>query len=165
MFQAIQNLLHGMGAIAGAAFGGYFTDRFGWRSCFLMQLPISLLALGVGSVALSDPIYPEHDGKQKPKVDMLGSGLLVSGLALQLTALNLGSNGAGWFSAVVLGLFGASATLLGSLIYVEMTTTAIPVMPLHLFCGTRNLCLTAVNVLLGFTAYMVCQQDPSSVTC
>lgn len=48
MYQAMQNVLHGFGAICGASFGGAIADTIGWRWCFLLQVPVSIIALALG---------------------------------------------------------------------------------------------------------------------
>ena len=55
MYQALQNCIYGFGAIAGASFGGSIADHIGWRWCFLLQVPVSVLALAVGYFVIKNP--------------------------------------------------------------------------------------------------------------
>jgi len=52
MYQAMQNGVFGFGAICGASFGGSIADHIGWRWCFLLQVPVSALALVLGALVL-----------------------------------------------------------------------------------------------------------------
>jgi MFS family permease len=54
MYQALQNGIYGFGAISGASFGGSIADHIGWRWCFLLQVPISVVALVIGALVVSD---------------------------------------------------------------------------------------------------------------
>ena len=54
MYQALQNGIWGLGAICGASFGGAIADTISWRWCFLLQVPISAMALIVGYLAVKN---------------------------------------------------------------------------------------------------------------
>src|ERR1700760_3583346 len=99
MYQAAQNILVGFGAVCGASLGGAIADLFGWRWCFLLQVPISLLAFVVGYWILENPrdqllALPEDIAfwKDLSRVDISGSVLLVVALLVQLLGLSLGGN-------------------------------------------------------------------------
>ncbi|KAI8272434.1 putative transporter [Colletotrichum sp. SAR 10_98] len=55
MYQALQNGMFGFGAVAGASFGGSIADHIGWRWCFLLQVPVSVLALVLGAIVIKNP--------------------------------------------------------------------------------------------------------------
>lgn len=77
-----------IGQIIGPNVGGWLVDSFGWRSVFLINIPIGLFAL-----ILSVFLLPAGERK-KGSIDFLGTGLLGMSLAmlmLGLTFLGYGS--------------------------------------------------------------------------
>ncbi|ERS97606.1 MFS drug transporter [Sporothrix schenckii 1099-18] len=76
MYQAGQNILHGVGAILGASLGGTLAGWLGWRFAFLVQVPICLAALVVARVVVPKSIVPRrHRAIVKPDVDGDGDGI------------------------------------------------------------------------------------------
>ncbi len=77
-----------IGQIIGPNVGGWLVDSFGWRSVFLINIPIGLFAL-----ALSVFLLPAGERK-RGSIDFFGAGLLGMSLAmlmLGLTFLGYGS--------------------------------------------------------------------------
>ena len=96
MYQAMQNILVGFGAVLGASLGGMIAESIGWRWCFLLQVPVSVLALVVGYIVLENPpcIVPVLDPKHPflsamRRLDLSGAVVLVLGLGSQLLGLSL----------------------------------------------------------------------------
>ncbi|MBP2329392.1 EmrB/QacA subfamily drug resistance transporter [Kibdelosporangium banguiense] len=83
------------GAIAGQLLGGVLTDLAGWRSIFLINLPIGLVvAIAVIKIVRRDP--PRGEGR----TDVFGASLLTAGVVLLVAAVSqLAEHGA---SALVL---------------------------------------------------------------
>lgn len=156
MFQAAQNVCHGFGAICGASLGGLIADIFGWRSCFLFQLPLSLFAIATGILAINEAtnLAPKNWSRLRD-VDFFGSTALVGGLALQLVALTLGAESMQWASPHVLGMFAGSAFMLMSFVLIELRTTALPIVPAAVMKGRSRIMLILSNICLGFGAYSV----------
>src|ERR1700760_2052917 len=96
IYQAMQNAVFGFGSICGASFGGTIADFIGWRWCFYLQVPVSIIALVLGAIVLRDPQGgfedSSHNGSGMGRVDMLGAVLLVTSISLQLVGLSLGGN-------------------------------------------------------------------------
>src|SRR5690554_3833149 len=96
MYQALQNVLVGFGAVLGASVGGVIAETVGWRWCFLLQVPVSMLALVVGYIVLENPpcVVPVLDPKHPflsamQRLDLSGALVLVFGLVAQLLGLSL----------------------------------------------------------------------------
>jgi MFS family permease len=164
MYQAVQNILHGFGAICGASLGGLICDAIGWRFCFLLQVPVSIVALIIAKIAV--PKNPKkHDAAHEhaeptrrstwEQVDLSGAFLLIVGLSLQLAAMSMGGNGLSWSSPVLLGCLISSILLLAGFFVVESRTKAIPLMPLTLLKSVDRGALLLINVCLGMTGYGV----------
>ncbi|HET7735202.1 MAG TPA: MFS transporter [Nocardioidaceae bacterium] len=119
------------GAAIGGSFaigpfiGGWLTDAFGWRSIFLINVPI-----GVVTLWLSQRVAESRDPHPR-KVDVPGQLALIGGLFLLIYAL-LRGNPEGWDSPkVVASLVGAALLLVGFLVIEHRS--AEPMLPLGLF--------------------------------
>lgn len=161
MYQAVQNVLHGFGSICGASLGGAIADTIGWRWCFLLQVPVSLLALGVGYLAIKNQETRGSDFDSKlhnsiwNMVDMSGAILLILSLSTQLVGLSLGGNELSWDNIWVILCLVGSVVLLGAFLGIEKTTTAMPVLPLRMLHGLRPLATQIANFCVGLSAYAV----------
>ncbi|KAI1403960.1 MFS general substrate transporter [Hypoxylon fuscum] len=157
MYQAMQNGIFGFGAICGASFGGSIADTIGWRWCFILQVPVSVIALFLGYIVIKNQ-HTNFSGGSTLKetwriVDFSGAFLLVVAISIQLVGLSLGGNELPWSSPwVILSLVG-SVVLLGLFLWVEANTTAIPVIPLRMFKGRLPVFTQLANVCAGLSAY------------
>ncbi|KLJ01129.1 MFS transporter, partial [Luteimonas sp. FCS-9] len=83
----------GLAAIAGQVLGGWLVHadigRLGWRTIFLINVPIGLLAIGMAR------FVPESHAPQRPALDWGGVALASAGLGLLLVPL-LEGPGRGW---------------------------------------------------------------------
>lgn len=90
-----------IGPISGPPLGGFLTDAFGWRSVFLINLPIGVM--GLAMVAWKIPDVPPGD-PGPPDV----KGLVLIGLALAFGMFGLETFGRGvfpgWVSVATFGL-------------------------------------------------------------
>ncbi|KAM0812610.1 putative Major facilitator superfamily domain-containing protein [Seiridium cardinale] len=156
MYQALQNASFGFGAIAGASFGGSIADSIGWRWCFLLQVPVSIIALVLGYLVVKNPETSWRGSTFRDMwrvVDISGSLLLVTAISVQLIGLSLGGNELPWSSPwVILSLVG-SIVLLALFLVVEAKTKAIPVIPLRMLKGWLPSLTETTNVCVGLSAY------------
>ncbi len=93
-----------LGPVSGPPIGGLLTDLFGWRSVFLINIPIGLL--GFALVAWKIPGVPAED---PGPLDL--KGLMLVGVALALTMIGLETVGRG-----VLPRFAAEAALAAGIV-------------------------------------------------
>jgi MFS family permease len=157
MYQALQNSMFGFGAICGASFGGSIADSIGWRWCFLLQVPVSIVALSLGWIVIRNPMEKHPTwGEVKDKVDFTGALILVSAVSIQLVGLSLGGNILPWSNGWVISSLVVSFVLLGVYLWVEGTTTTIPITPLRMLRGRNPVAISIVNVCAGLAAYAVC---------
>lgn len=159
MYQALQNGMFGFGAVAGASFGGTIADHIGWRWCFILQVPISVIALVVGGLAIKNPEGGFDIDKTLrtiwTKVDFSGALLLVTTVSIQLVGLGLGGNQLPWSSPIVIGSLAGSVVLLVLFLVVEAKTGAVPVIPLRMLRGRLPVLTNISNVCAGLAAYAV----------
>jgi MFS family permease len=163
MYQAAQNGLLGFGAICGASLGGVIADSVGWRWCFLCQVPVSMAGLIVGYFVIKNPalsmtaVGTGESGQMSlwRRIDFSGATLLVLGLSSQLTALSLGGNQYPWSDIRVIVSFAISVVILIVFVWVELTTKALPVLPMSMLRGRVVISNMVSNVLCGMSAFAV----------
>lgn len=162
MYQAMQNILVGLGAVLGASLGGMIAESIGWRWCFLLQVPVSIVALVVGYFVLENPecLMPQLSSSGRlrsaiQRLDLSGASFLVLGLLAQLLGLSLGGNEYPWGSSpVILSLVG-SGVLLTIFVEIEAKTKAIPMIPLRMLKGWQPIVVQLTNIFSGMASYAV----------
>jgi EmrB/QacA subfamily drug resistance transporter len=139
-YQGALGAVFGVTTVVGPLLGGFFTDHLTWRWAFWINVPVAVVVLIVGAVAI-----PALAKSSKPVIDYAGIlfvGLGASGLTL---ATSWGGNEYAWTSPVVIGLFLGSAAMLAVFVWVE-TRAADPILPIRLFRSP----VFAVCCVLGF---------------
>jgi EmrB/QacA subfamily drug resistance transporter len=134
------------GAAAGALgplAGGSLIDLAGWRTIFLINLPIAALTLILGRRCLRDEPDPG-----RPALDIAGAVFASGGLASLTWGLTLASGTGGMNAAALLALAGG-VLCLGLFLVVERRRGEQAMLPLSLF-GSRS--FVALN-LLTFLLY------------
>ena len=139
----------GLAAIAGQVLGGWLVhaDLFGlgWRSIFLINVPIGLFAIAAART------IPESRAPQRPALDWMGVALVSAGLTLLLVPLIEGP-GQGWpaWSLLSLGV----AVLLLALFHRQQEQRrmagGLPLVDMRLL-AQRRFALGAVLVLLVYS--------------
>lgn len=138
-----------IGAALGSPLGGILSEAFGWRSIFLVNIPVGILALWI--VSRRFPMDPDPGADSRQAIpDFRGVALSIAALAIILIALNRGSE-MGWFTPVILGGFILTAVLLGLFIVHERRSSA-PLIDLDLF---RNLRFCLANLANVCTSMMI----------
>jgi EmrB/QacA subfamily drug resistance transporter len=120
------------GATIGASFavgplvGGALTSGFGWRSIFLINVPIGLV-----TIAATVKYVRESRDEHARKIDWLGQVVLGAGLFLLVLAL-LRGNDQGWTSTAIVTELSAAVVLLAVFGLIESRVRE-PMLPLGLF--------------------------------
>jgi EmrB/QacA subfamily drug resistance transporter len=110
----------------GPLVGGGLTSGFGWRSIFLINIPI-----GIASLIITARFVRESRDPQARRIDWLGQGLLTGGLFLFVLAL-LRGNDDGWGSAQIVAELAGAAILIWAFVAAERRVKD-PMLPLGLF--------------------------------
>ena len=118
------------GATAGVLLGGLLTGGLGWRSVFLINVPIGV-AVAVLTPRLVTANRPTHGpGSWWRRYDVPGALTVTIGLAALVGGLSEGPSW-GWRSAATLGLLTVGIVMLISFIGIERISSA-PLLPLRL---------------------------------
>jgi len=134
------------GPVIGVVAGGPMVEAIGWRAIFVIQVPLTLLALVVGFL-----ILPETERRTDVKLDLAGSTLLALGVGSLLIALNRGPS-MGWSSSVVLAGFALCPLFIGAFVLVERRVSH-PLIPLRYF-KRPNFAFPITNQFFTNFAYM-----------
>ncbi|MEN0063401.1 MAG: MFS transporter [Myxococcota bacterium] len=136
------------GGAAGLVAGGVLTDTLGWRSVFLINVPVCLVG-----ISLAPRWLQEARGPREP-LDLLGAVLVTAGLAsllfgltaLESQGLDAGSSGGALLAAsVLLTAFAA-----------RLISARHPLVPLALFRRGR---VTAANLTAATLAALIAAQN------
>lgn len=130
----------GSGAAIGVLLGGILTEYASWRWCFLINVPIAIIALFLVPKFVQES---RTEGRSR-HFDSLG-GVLVTGSLMMLVYGLTQANGKGWASAQTLSFLIGAAALMGVFLLVEHRGKA-PLVPLGFF---KNRTATGANVI-GF---------------
>lgn len=138
-YQSYSSLMLMLSGAVGPALGGVMSDVFGWRSIFLINIPVGIVVLvGIGTM------LPYRRPHRKPKIDYVGAVLIAAAIASLVLWADSSELFGGLFTAKSLAIIGIGALCLVAWIQVEKRV-AEPVVPLSLFS------YPTINLLLVFS--------------
>ena len=135
-----------LGFAAGPALGGVFTSYFGWRSIFLLNVPIGIVAL-LMVTAFTD----ETDRATARPLDWAGQ-LTVSLALWALSYALIEAGNGGWAAPRVLAAFAGTIVLAGVCAFTERRSRS-PVFPPALFSRPAFVACVAAGVVMSLGAY------------
>lgn len=130
----------------GPIVGGLLINSWGWRSIFLINLPIG--ALGIW---LSSRYAKETPGDPGRNADPRGQIAAIAALTVLATALISGGK-QGWTNAYVIGGMALFIVLFGLFLRIESKTIQ-PMLPLSLFRSKAFSATTIIGFLLNISFY------------
>jgi DHA2 family methylenomycin A resistance protein-like MFS transporter len=131
---------------AGPLVGGALIATVGWRSIFLVNLPIGLIGLG-----LTWRYARETSKRTGRELDLVGQASAIAALGTLAAALIEGG-AVGWTHPLVLGCFAASVLSFGIFLAIERRTEQ-PMLPLSLFADRAFSVSTALGLLVNAAFY------------
>src|SRR5215472_1539237 len=141
---SVWGAIGGAGAGAGVLVGGMLTTWLGWRSVFLINVPVGAVA---GLLSLHLVPRSETPARVRRQLDLPGAALATAGLVTGVYAL-----AHGWESARTLLLLAVAVVLLAAFAVVERLARR-PLLPPSTW-RTRSL-VAGVVVMLGATGILV----------
>ena len=133
----------GAGGAIGPVLGGLLLQHFWWGSVFLMNVPVTLVALVAGRFLL-----PQSKDPSAPKLDLIGAALSVAGLVALLWSI-IEAPAKGWSNSGVLAGFGAGAAVLVAFVVWELRSSH-PMLDVRFF---RNRRFSAANAAITMTFF------------
>lgn len=136
--------IFGISSVFGPQIGTWISETswLGWRWCFYVNVPFGIVSIITLLIALK-----ESKSDQKPKVDYLGTVLLISSTVLLLLGLEWGGKDYAWDSVQIIGIFIGAALLIALFILVERKAKE-PILPLTIF---KN------KMVMGTSIVVFCQ--------
>ncbi|MBB4961952.1 MDR family MFS transporter [Micromonospora polyrhachis] len=124
-------LLGGVMAVAtvgGPLLGGLIVDSWlGWRWCFFIGVPVSIIAL----VVLQKTLHLATVRRANVKIDFLGAALIAAGVSILLIWVSFVGSSFAWLSWQTAAMVGAGLVILAIAVWVE-SRAAEPVVPLQI---------------------------------
>ena len=153
----------GIGVLAGPVIGGQIVDSASWRWIFLINVPLVVIALVLGRIAVPGrAVRAGGEAKQVP-IDWTGAALAAAALAGISFAL-IEQPVLGWSDPAIFGSLAAGLALLVTFVVYERRI-ATPMLPMELF-SHRNFTVANAQTfamyggigLLGFFVTIYLQQ-------
>lgn len=136
----------GAGAVAlGPLVGGLLIDALGWRSIFVINVPIGVICLALGAMAISET------PRRQRSVDHLGQTAAIVALGLVTAAIIRGGQ-FGWGSGLVIGML-VAGLLVGAAFWLTERRVAQPMLPPSFFANRRRTVAVVSAALMGFLFY------------
>ncbi|KAF2971242.1 hypothetical protein GQX73_g2394 [Xylaria multiplex] len=154
-YQSIINVVYGVAAASGAAFGGLLADTLGWRWEFGIQLVPIALCLVTAFFSMPGDLGLQNGHKKQTLVqalrgfDFTGSVLLTTATTFLILGLNLGGNVLPWSHPFIISSLAIFAACFPTCLYVE-SRAARPIMPLALLHSAPRANIIFSNFLASF---------------
>ncbi|MDQ2852405.1 MAG: DHA2 family efflux MFS transporter permease subunit [Actinomycetota bacterium] len=120
----------GLAVAVGPISGGLLLTHFGWSSVFWLNVPLVLVALGLGRALL-----PESRDHAAGAFDAWGAALSIVGITALVTTI-IEAPTQGWTSPLILGGFAAALLVLTAFVAWEIRC-AEPLLDMRLFTNSR----------------------------
>ncbi|MEV1288790.1 MDR family MFS transporter [Micromonospora sp. NPDC049679] len=148
-YSGIFGAVFGIGTVAGPLIGGVLVDTswLGWRWCFLLGVPFTLLSIALLQRTLHLPVV-----RREVRIDWLGALLITTGVSTLLVWSTLAGNKFDWASGWTAALVTAGLVILALAVFVE-SRAAEPIIPLDIFRNRTVALATLASVLVGVAMF------------
>jgi EmrB/QacA subfamily drug resistance transporter len=136
----------GLGVALGPVVGGFLLDRFWWGSIFIVNVPLTAIAIVAGR-----KLVPESRDPIVRRIDWTGAGLSGVGLVALVWAV-IEAPSKGWTSAPVLGAGALAAALLVAFVIWQRRTEE-PLLDVRLFRNPRFTAASSTIMVLFFALF------------
>jgi EmrB/QacA subfamily drug resistance transporter len=148
-YSGLIGMVFGVSTVLGPLVGGFLVDSpLGWRWCFLITVPLAVVAFCVIQFMFKMPFTPRHE----PSVDWLGAGLIFSAASTVIVLLSLGGTQIPWNSPAAYAMGSASVLLTVAAVRVERRAKE-PIIPTRLFRDRTFVLASAGSVTVGMMMF------------
>lgn len=148
-YSGLIGMVFGVSTVLGPLVGGFLVDSpLGWRWCFLITVPLAVVAFCVIQLMFRMPFTP----RRKPSVDWLGAGLIFSAASTVIVLLSLGGTEIPWNSPIAYGMGAGAVLLTVSAILIERRAKE-PIIPTRLFRDRTFVLASAGSVSVGMMMF------------
>ncbi|WP_442604012.1 DHA2 family efflux MFS transporter permease subunit [Paenibacillus sp. KN14-4R] len=149
----IMAAVFGLSSVAGPQIGTFISENWNWAWCFYVNIPLGIFSFLILSFGLK-----ESRSARKPKVDYLGTFLLIVTTLSIMLGLEWGGKDYAWISPEIVGLFALGAIGLALFIIVERRA-AEPVLPFAIYrsrmvVSTTIACLCQGVIMFSAITYL-----------
>ncbi|WP_328461926.1 MFS transporter [Actinoplanes sp. NBC_00393] len=139
----------GVGTIAGPLIGGVLVDTswLGWRWCFLIGVPFSVIAIALLQKTLHLPVV-----RREVSIDWLGALLITAGVSTLLIWSTLAGEHFDWASWQTAAMVAGGLVLLALAVLVESKAKE-PIIPLGIFRHRTVTLAIVASVLVGVAMF------------
>jgi EmrB/QacA subfamily drug resistance transporter len=135
-----------IGGVVGPILGGVFVTYWSWRGIFLVNVPIGIALVVLGSI-----YFPATRGRGGGRLDLVGSATMGGTILAAMLGIAMLGDGAAWYSPAVL-LPELAAVVLGWLFVRHTRRAPAPFISLHLLIGRGFGVMNLINFLYGAAA-------------
>lgn len=148
-YSGLIGMVFGVSTVLGPLVGGFLVDSpLGWRWCFLITVPLAVVAFAVIQFMFNMPFVPRRDAP----VDWGGAGLIFSAASTVIVLLSLGGTQIPWNSPLAYAL-GAAAVLLTLAAVVVERRAKEPIIPARLFRDRTFVLASLGSVCVGMMMF------------
>lgn len=148
-YAGVFGAVFGIGTIIGPLVGGLLvdTDWLGWRWCFLIGVPFTVVSIVLLQRTLQLPVV-----RREVRIDWLGALLITAGVSVLLIWSSLAGNNFPWVSGWTAAMVTAGVVLLALAVLVE-ARAAEPIIPLRLFRNRTIALATLASAFVGVAMF------------
>ncbi|MFD7366716.1 MDR family MFS transporter [Nocardiopsis alba] len=148
-YSGLIGMVFGVSTVLGPLVGGFLVDSpLGWRWCFLITVPLAVVAFAVIQFMFRMPFTP----RRKAPVDWLGAALIFSAASTAIVLLSLGGTQIPWNSPAAYAMGIGTVLLTVAAILVERRATE-PIIPTRLFRNRTFVLASAGSVTVGMMMF------------
>lgn len=137
--------IYGLGYGIGPVIGGILIEYFDWRSVFILNIPVSIIAFFAGYLFIS-----ESRDSTAPRLDPVGAGLSIAALYSIVYGIIRAGEGSWGDDAVIIWL--SAGTVLLAVFVMREKRSSHPMLPIRFF---RNMSFTGPNLAMTLAAFSV----------
>ncbi|KZW03875.1 MFS general substrate transporter [Exidia glandulosa HHB12029] len=165
LYQGLANILFGLGAGLGGPLGGWLNDAWGWRSAFLVQIPVLIFSATLIVLKVDIPLPPavaaQSTREKLARIDYLGALTLMITVASLLLGVSLKTDeDLAWSNPIVVGLLVTAVLGGAAFAFVEARVAREPILPMSLLLQRTPAAVGLSNFFVSIHAFSMLYNVP-----